>query len=82
MGRRLCADAAPYFRIFNPVTQGQKFDPEGHYIRRYVPEIAALPNRYLFEPWAAPEALRLEAGITLGESYPHPMVDLKAFAKP
>jgi deoxyribodipyrimidine photo-lyase len=71
------ADAAPYFRIFNPVLQGQKFDPEGRYVRTWVPEIASLPNKYLHRPWeASPAALR-EAGIGLGESYPRPIVGLK-----
>ncbi|MAI11274.1 MAG: deoxyribodipyrimidine photolyase [Rhodospirillaceae bacterium] len=72
------ADAAPYFRIFNPVTQGQKFDPHGDYVRRYVPELAALPNKYLFNPWEAPDALLLEANVELGVTYPKPIVDLKA----
>lgn len=72
------ADAAPYFRIFNPVTQGQKFDPQGEYIRRFVPEIAALPDRYLAAPWTAPAAVLAEAGVVLGETYPQPIVDLKA----
>ena len=71
------ADAAPYFRIFNPVTQGQKFDPEGVYIRRFIPEIASLPDKYLFSPWEAPESVLNEAGIQLGNTYPHPVVDLK-----
>ncbi len=71
------ADAAPYFRIFNPVTQAQKFDPDGHYIRRYVPELAALPNKYLFSPWLAPDEILAEAGVKLGETYPGPIVDLK-----
>lgn len=71
------ADAAPYFRIFNPVTQGQKFDPDGEYIRRYLPELAALPNIFLFNPWQAPEAVLQKAGIQLGKQYPHPLVDLK-----
>lgn len=71
------ADAAPYFRIFNPVTQGQKFDPTGAYIRRYVPEIAALPDRYLYAPWEAPHAVLRAAGLRLGETYPRPIVDLK-----
>jgi deoxyribodipyrimidine photo-lyase len=71
------ADAAPYFRIFNPVTQGQKFDPQGEYIRQYVPEIASLPDKYLFSPWEAPDEVLAEAGITLGKDYPHPLVDLK-----
>lgn len=71
------ADAAPYFRIFNPVTQGQKFDPDGHYVRRFVPEIASLANKYLFCPWEAPEQVLKDAGIELGRSYPRPIVDLK-----
>ena len=71
------ADAAPYFRIFNPVTQGEKFDPSGEYIRRYIPEIAALPDKYLYAPWTAPEDVLVDAGVTLGETYPHPIVDLK-----
>ncbi|WP_420546671.1 cryptochrome/photolyase family protein [Curvivirga sp.] len=71
------ADAAPYFRIFNPVTQGQKFDPKGHYIRRFIPEISALPDKYLFAPWEAPEHILQEAHINLGKTYPLPIVDLK-----
>ena len=71
------ADAAPYFRIFNPVTQGEKFDPDGDYTRHYVPEIAALPNKYLFQPWKAPEEVLKAAKITLGETYAKPIVDLK-----
>ena len=71
------ADAAPYFRIFNPVTQGQKFDPEGDYIRNYLPELTKLPNKYLFCPWEAPESVLHEAGVNLGETYPHPIVDIK-----
>lgn len=75
------ADAAPYFRIFNPVTQGQKFDPDGHYVRRYVPEIAALPDKYLFNPWEAQESILHQAGIKSGETYPAPIVDLKQSRK-
>jgi deoxyribodipyrimidine photo-lyase len=71
------ADAAPYFRIFNPVTQGQKFDADGEYVRQYIPEIARLPNKYLFNPWEAPELILKEAGIKLGLTYPNPVVDLK-----
>lgn len=71
------ADAAPYFRIFNPVAQGQKFDPGGTYTRRYVPELAALPDKYLFCPWQAPAAVLERAGVALGETYPAPVVDLK-----
>jgi deoxyribodipyrimidine photo-lyase len=71
------ADAAPYFRVFNPITQGTKFDADGSYTRRFVPELAALPNKYLFSPWDAP-ALELQAaGITLGNEYPKPVVDVK-----
>jgi deoxyribodipyrimidine photo-lyase len=72
------ADAAPYFRIFNPVTQAQKFDPDGSYIRRWVPEIAALPDKYLAQPWTAPAALLEQHAIRLGQDYPEPVVDLKA----
>lgn len=71
------ADAAPYFRIFNPITQGEKFDADGDYIRRYVPELKGLPNKYLNKPWEAPEAVLQQAGIQLGRDYPHPIVDLK-----
>jgi deoxyribodipyrimidine photo-lyase len=70
------ADAAPYFRIFNPVLQGRKFDPDGTYTRQFVPEIAALDRRWIHAPWEAPaEALR-QARIVLGKSYPAPIVDL------
>ncbi|MEQ1955121.1 deoxyribodipyrimidine photo-lyase [Mesorhizobium sp. CN2-181] len=69
------ADAAPYFRIFNPVLQGEKFDPVGDYVRRYVPELAGLPKRYLHRPWEAPDAVLEESGIKLGETYPRPIVD-------
>ena len=72
------ADAAPYFRVFNPITQGEKFDKEGHYTRRFVPELKDLPNKYLFAPWSAPEAILTQAGIRLGETYPRPIVDVKA----
>jgi len=71
-------DAAPYFRIFNPVLQGERFDTKGRYVRRWLPELAALPDRYLHKPWQAPEKIRHEAGIVLGENYPHPIVELKA----
>ena len=71
------ADAAPYFRVFNPVTQGQKFDPDGTYTRRYVPELKELPDKYLFNPWTAPAEVLTQAGVRLGENYPEPIVDLK-----
>ncbi|MEG2498413.1 deoxyribodipyrimidine photo-lyase [Brevundimonas sp.] len=69
------ADAAPYFRIFNPVTQGEKFDPAGRYVRRWVPELRALPDRWLHVPWTAPSAVLADAGIRLGHTYPRPIVD-------
>ncbi len=71
------ADAAPYFRIFNPVTQGQRFDPQGAYIRHYVPELASLPLPYLYAPWQAPAKVLEQADIVLGTTYPHPITDLK-----
>jgi len=71
------ADAAPYFRIFNPVTQGRKFDPDGHYVRHYVPELAKLPDAYLHRPWEAPRDVLDAAGVRLGHDYPMPVVDLK-----
>jgi deoxyribodipyrimidine photo-lyase len=69
------ADAAPYFRIFNPVLQGEKFDPEGDYVRRWVPELAALPSKYIHEPWAASDSVLKQAGLVLGCDYPLPVVD-------
>ena len=71
------ADAAPYFRIFNPVLQGKKFDPDGIYVRKYVPELAAMPDKYLHNPWEAPAEVLQQAGVALGNDYPQPMVDLK-----
>jgi deoxyribodipyrimidine photo-lyase len=70
------ADAAPYFRIFNPVLQATKFDPEGHYVRRWVPELSALPPRHIHAPWLAPEDALAQAGVMLGRTYPRPIVDL------
>jgi deoxyribodipyrimidine photo-lyase len=70
-------DAAPYFRIFNPILQGEKFDPEGIYTRRFVPELRRLANKFLFTPWEAPKAVLEEAGIVLGKNYPLPIVDLQ-----
>ncbi len=68
-------DAQPYFRIFNPVTQGKKFDPDGDYVRRYVPELAALHADYIHAPWQAPPLVLQAAGIRLGETYPLPIID-------
>lgn len=75
------ADAAPYFRIFNPVLQGEKFDPKGGYARKYVPEIAALPDKFIHSPWKAPKPVLKEADIALGKTYPEPMVDHSAARK-
>lgn len=71
------ADAAPYFRIFNPVTQGTKFDPDGEYVRHYIPELKNMPDKYLFSPWEAPEDVLENAGVSLDDTYPRPIVDLK-----
>lgn len=71
------ADAAPYFRVFNPTTQGERFDTEGEYTKKYVPELAKLPNEYLFKPWEAPEGVLKTAGVKLGKTYPMPIVDIK-----
>lgn len=70
------ADAAPYYRIFNPVTQGKKFDPDGLYVRRWVPELAGLDNDAIHEPWSVPAPELRDAGIDLGTSYPKPLVEL------
>jgi deoxyribodipyrimidine photo-lyase len=69
------ADAAPYFRIFNPVLQGQKFDQDGDYIRRWIPELNSLSNRWIHCPWEAPESELKQSAIVLGETYPLPIVD-------
>jgi len=70
-------DVVPYFRIFNPIAQGEKFDKVGSYTRRWVPELAALPDKYLHKPWEAPDAVLAEAGVSLGDTYPRPIVDHK-----
>ena len=69
------ADAAPYFRVFNPVLQGRKFDPDGTYVRRFVPELADLPSDHIHAPWEAPAPVLAMAGVRLGASYPPPVVD-------
>jgi deoxyribodipyrimidine photo-lyase len=69
------ADAAPYFRIFNPILQGEKFDPEGTYVRCWVPELARLPASVIHKPWTAKAAQLAAAGIQLGETYPYPIID-------
>ena len=72
------ADAAPYFRVFNPVLQGRKFDSDGAYVRRHVPELAPLPDALIHAPWEAPALVREAAGLRLGTTYPAPVVDLAA----
>jgi deoxyribodipyrimidine photo-lyase len=75
------ADAAPYFRIFNPVLQGEKFDPEGDYIKKWVPELAKLPKKWIHKPWLAPEELLNSLGVKLGKTYPNPIVDHSVASK-
>jgi len=70
------ADAAPYFRIFNPVLQGLKFDADGAYVRRYVPELAGLPDEHIHAPWEAESELLRHWGVELGKTYPHPIISL------
>jgi deoxyribodipyrimidine photo-lyase len=69
------ADAAPFFRVFNPVLQGEKFDRKGDYVRRFVPELAKLDAKFIHRPWTAPARALRDAGVTLGETYPAPIVD-------
>lgn len=69
------ADASPYFRIFNPIIQGRKFDADGRYVRRWVPELRGVPDRWLHAPWTAPPEVLREARVRLGRDYPHPIVD-------
>jgi deoxyribodipyrimidine photo-lyase len=69
------ADAAPYFRIFNPVRQGEKFDEDGVYVKRWVPELKDLPAQWIHKPWEAPDNILRQAGVILGETYPKPIVD-------
>ena len=79
MGWQWCAgsgaDAAPYFRIFNPVLQGEKFDPEGTYVRQWVPQLAGLPAAWIHKPWKAPGSVLSQAGVAPGKDYPLPLVD-------
>ena len=71
------ADAAPFFRIFNPITQSEKFDKQGDYIRRYVPELANMPEKYIHAPWLAPAEVLAVAGVEVGHNYPAPIMDIK-----
>jgi deoxyribodipyrimidine photo-lyase len=68
-------DAAPYFRVFNPILQGLKFDSEGAFVKRWVPELAKLPAEFFHKPWEAPADVLKAAGVTLGTNYPRPLVD-------
>ena len=68
-------DAAPYFRIFNPVSQSERHDPNGVYIRKYVPELRQVPDRYIHEPWQMPISIQAQSDCILGETYPLPIVD-------
>ncbi len=71
-------DAAPYFRIFNPLLQGERFDPRGTFVRRWLPELAGMPDAWIHRPFEAPEDVLGRASVVLGQSYPRPIVDLKA----
>ena len=71
-------DSTPYFRIFNPITQSQKFDPDGAYIRKFIPEIKKLPNKYIFSPWETPINLQQELSTIVGQDYPRPIVEIKS----
>jgi len=70
-------DAAPYFRIFNPVLQSMKYDPEGAFIRKFVPELTKVPNEFIHSPWKMPLELQTQLGCLIGRDYPAPIVDHK-----
>ena len=70
-------DAQPYFRVFNPMGQGEKFDPRGDYVRRWLPELSKLPAKWIHKPWEAPATVLSAAGVRLGKNYPKPVVDHK-----
>ena len=70
-------DAAPYFRVFNPVTQSRKFDPQGNYIRTWIPELTAVPDAFIHEPWKMSAELQTSLGVRIGVDYPAPIVDHK-----
>nr|WP_255709288.1 deoxyribodipyrimidine photo-lyase [Spirosoma sp. KNUC1025] len=74
-------DAAPFFRVFNPVLQSKKYDLNGDYIKAFVPELRHVPGKYIHEPWSAPSKVLAEAGVELGKTYPTPCIDLKASAQ-
>lgn len=76
MNRRKTTTAGVlYFRVFNPFLQGEKFDPQGTYVRHYVPELAKLPDCYIHRPWKVPASILKEGGVKLGKTYPPPIVD-------
>lgn len=68
-------DAAPYFRVFNPIVQSQRFDPDGAYIRRWLPQLAGLPNDFIHTPWQTPDDMQRRCGCVIGADYPAPIVD-------
>jgi deoxyribodipyrimidine photo-lyase len=70
------ADAAPFFRVFNPTLQAERFDPDSAYLRKWLPELARMPEKWIAKPWQAPVAVLRQAGVELGATYPHPIVDL------
>jgi deoxyribodipyrimidine photo-lyase len=69
------ADAAPYFRIFNPILQALKFDPNGEFVRRWLPELERVPTRYIGEPWLMPDSVQEQAGCIIDRDYPAPIID-------
>jgi deoxyribodipyrimidine photo-lyase len=69
------ADAAPYFRVFNPVLQGEKFDKAGGYVRHWCPELAKLPDKWIHRPWEATPEVLASSAVELGKNYPYPIVD-------
>lgn len=68
-------DAAPYFRVFNPVLQGKKFDPQGAYVRDWVPELSRVSNAFIHTPWEMPTSIQAQVGCEIGKNYPAPIVD-------
>jgi deoxyribodipyrimidine photo-lyase len=74
-------DAAPYFRIFNPLLQAKKFDSKAEYIKKWVPELSKLPLKYIFEPDKTPQIILESSGVILGKNYPYPIIDVKKSAK-
>jgi deoxyribodipyrimidine photo-lyase len=68
-------DAAPYFRIYNPMLQGKKYDPRGAYVRHWVPELSSVPDEFIHTPWKMPNDIQRETGCVIGKDYPHPIVE-------